>query len=160
MADAGPSLVHYSGHAIVDADRPGSSALVMGDQRLRAELISRLTPRQSYCVCLAACTTHLAADAFDEAFTLSTAFFLGGASTVLGSLWRMKDQGTAVLMFLVHHYLSRGARPVDALHRAQMWMLSPDRRVPESMPATMREILPGLDLANPVLWAGLTHQGR
>jgi CHAT domain len=160
LADAGLSLFHYAGHATVDAAQPGSSALVLGDQRLRAERISRLTPQESYCVCLAACTTHLAADAFDEVFTLSTAFLLGGASTVLGSLWRMKDAGTAVLMFLVHHYLSRGARPVDALHRAQMWMLNPDRRIPESMPAPMRDILPGLNLTDPVVWAGLTHQGH
>jgi CHAT domain-containing protein len=160
LADAGHSLFHYAGHATVDAAKPGSSALVLGDQRLRAERISGLTPRESYCVCLAACTTHLATDAFDEVFTLSTAFLLGGASTVLGSLWRMKDAGTAVLMFLVHHYLSRGARPVDALHRAQIWMLNPDRRIPESMPASMRNTLPGLDLADPVIWAGLTHQGH
>src|SRR5262249_44677141 len=131
LAHGGHSLFHYAGHATVDAVQPGSSALVLGDQRLRAEGISRLTPASGYCVCLSACTTHLATDAFDEVFTLSTAFLLGGASTVLGSLWRMKDAGTAVLMFLVHHYLSRGARPVDALHKAQMWMLNADRRIPE-----------------------------
>jgi hypothetical protein len=160
LADGGHSLFHYAGHATVDAAQPGSSALVLGDQRLRADGISRLTPRKNYCVCLAACTTHLAADAFDEVFTLSTAFLLGGASTVLGSLWRMKDAGTVVLMFLIHHYLSRGARPVDALHRAQMWMLNPDRRIPESMPDLIRDALPGLDLTDPVVWAGLTHQGH
>ncbi len=160
LANAGHSLLHYAGHAIVDAAQPGSSALVLGDQRLRAEGISRLTPRESYCVCLAACTTHLATDAFDEVFTLSTAFLLGGASTVLGSLWRMKDAGTAVLMFMVHYYLSRGARPVDALHRAQLWMLDPDRRIPEAMPAQMRDTLPRVDLTDPVVWACLTHQGH
>ena len=160
LAYGGYSLFHYAGHATVDAAQPGSSALVLGDQRLRAEGISRLTPAKSYCVCLSACTTHLATDAFDEVFTLSTAFLLGGASTVLGSLWRMKDAGTAVLMFLVHHYLSRGARPVDALHSAQMWMLNADRRIPESMPDLLRDAITGLDLADPIVWAGLTHQGH
>jgi len=153
------SLFHYAGHAAVDAMHPGSSALVMGEQRLKADRISRLAPEQSYCVCLAACTTHVTAEAFDEAFTLSTAFLLGGASSVLGSLWRIKDAGTAVLTFMVHHYLSQGSRPADALHRAQMWMLNRSRRVPESMPDRMRNALPGLELTDPVVWAALTHQG-
>ncbi len=154
------SLFHYAGHATVDTTRPGSSALVMGDQRLRADRISRLIPQQNYCVCLAACTTHLTTEALDEAFTLSTAFLLGGASTVLGSLWRIKDAGTAVLTFMVHYYLSRGHRPADALHRAQLWMLNRSRRIPDSMPAAMRAALPGLDLTDPVAWAALTHQGH
>ena len=161
LAGAGHSLFHYAGHATIDVTQPGSSALVLGDQRLRAEQISRLAPGESYCVSLAACTTHLATDAFDEVFTLSTAFLLGGASTVLGSLWRLKDSvGTAVLMFLVHHYLNRGVRPVDALHRAQRWMLDPGRRIPGSMPDQLREALSGVDLTDPVIWAGLTHQGH
>lgn len=160
LAGAGHSLFHYAGHATIDVTQPGSSALVLGDQRLRAEQISRLAPGESYCVSLAACTTHLATDAFDEVFTLSTAFLLGGASTVLGSLWRLKDSvGTAVLMFLVHHYLNRGVRPVDALHRAQRWMLDPERRIPGSMPDQLRETLSSVDLTDPVIWAGLTHQG-
>ena len=159
LATAGHSLLHYAGHATLDTTRPGSSALVMGSQRLRAERISRLAPQQSYVVFLAACTTHLTADAFDEVFTLSTAFLLGGASTVLGSLWRVNDVGTAVMTFMVHQYLSRGARPADALHRAQLWMLDPARRVPESMPAALRDALPSLDLTDLVLWAPLTHQG-
>jgi CHAT domain len=160
LQGAGHSLFHYAGHATVDVAKPGS-ALVMGDQRLRAEQISRLTPGESYCVSLSACTTHLATDAFDEVFTLSTAFLLGGASTVLGSLWRLKDSvGTAVLMFLLHHYLSRGTRPVDALRRAQRWMLDPGRRIPASMPGQLREAIPGVDLTDPVTWAGITHQGH
>jgi len=160
LATPGYSLLHYAGHATLDTTRPGSSALVMGSQRLRAERISRLAPQKSYFVFLAACTTHLTADAFDEVFTLSTAFLLGGASTVLGSLWRVNDVGTAVMTFMVHQYLSRGARPADALHRAQLWMLDPARGVPESMPAALQDALPSLDLTDLVLWAPLTHQGH
>jgi CHAT domain-containing protein len=138
---------------------PGSSALVLGDQRLRAETISRLTPAVGYCVCLAACTTHLTTHAFDEVFTLSTAFMLGGATTVLGSLWRLKDAGTAIFMFMIHHHLGRGLRPVDALRRAQTWMLDEGRRVPASMPPALREAITGVDLTDPVTWAGVVHQG-
>jgi len=154
------SLFHYAGHATVDTAQPGRSALVMGDQRLRADRISTLEPPQGYQVCLAACTTHLAAEAFDEVFTLSTAFLLGGASTVLGSLWRMKDTRSAVLMFLVHHYLNLGSRPIDALHRAQLWMLNPSRRIPPEMPDYLRKAVGDLDLTDPVIWASLTHHGQ
>lgn len=159
LADEGCSLLHYAGHATVDPVTPGSSALVLGDQRLRAETISRLTPAVGYCVCLAACTTHLTTRAFDEVFTLSTAFMLGGATTVLGSLWRLKDAGTAIFMFMIHHHLGRGLRPVDALRRAQTWMLDEGRRVPASMPPALREAITGVDLTDPVTWAGVVHQG-
>ena len=63
-ARGGHSLVHYAGHATIDVAHPGSSALVLGgSQRLRADRISRLEPEQPYRVCLAACTTHLTAEA-------------------------------------------------------------------------------------------------
>jgi len=155
------SLFHYAGHAVIDPGHPGSSALVLGGQRLRADSIIRLRSETGlgYCVCLAACTTHLTTQAFDEAFTLATAFLVGGASTVMGSLWRVQDAGTTILMFMVHHHLAAGMRPVDALHRAQLWMINPRRRVPPSMPAELREQIGHLDLADPVMWAGMTHQG-
>jgi CHAT domain-containing protein len=116
--------------------------------------------RLAYRVCPAACTTHVTAEAFDEAFTLSTAFLLGGAATVVGSLWRIKDAGTAALTFMLHNYLSRGARPAGALQRAQLWMLRPSRRIPSAMPAAIRKTIRDLDLTDPILWAGLTHKGQ
>jgi hypothetical protein len=61
---------------------------------------------------------------------------------------------------MLHHYLSRGHRPADALHRAQSWMLRPGRSVPAAMPDSIREALPRLDLTDPIMWAGLTHQGH
>jgi CHAT domain len=153
------SLLHYAGHATVDPLRPGSSALMLGDQRLRAEAISRLAPSTGYLVCLAACTTHMTTRAFDEVFTLSTAFLLGGATTVIGSLWRLKDSGTAVLMFMIHYYLHCGMRPVDAVRRAQTWMLDEGRRLPASMPTALKHAADHVDLADPVIWAGIVHQG-
>ncbi len=61
---------------------------------------------------------------------------------------------------MLHHYLNRGERPADALHRAQLWMLRPSRSIPPSMPAAIRETIPDLDLTDPILWAGLTNQGQ
>ena len=111
------------------------------------------------CVCLAGCTTHLTRSAFDEALPLSSAFMVGGASSVIGSLWRLRDASAAVMMFMLHRGLHRGLTPVQALHRAQSWMLNPERSVPPEMPADLRDVLAGLDPADPVHWAGLVHQG-
>ena len=159
LAGGRRSLFHFAGHAVVYADNPGASALLLGDQRLRADDVSRLAGGPGFLACLAACTTHVTTKAFDEAFTLSTAFLLGGASSVVGSLWRLDDAATTVLMFMLHHHLRAGLRPGDALHRVQQWMLNPDRRTPSTMPAEMRDGLAALDLTNPVMWAGLIHQG-
>jgi hypothetical protein len=155
------TMFHYAGHASVDPSRPGSSALLLGRQHLRAETIMRLGLQQErgLCVCLAACTTHLTRGAFDESLTLSTAFLIAGASTVFGSLWRIKDAGTAIFMFMVHHWLSRGILPADALHRTQLWMLNARRRIPENMPEPLRRELARIDCQDVLNWAAVIHQG-
>jgi hypothetical protein len=161
LAEGHLDLFHYAGHARVDARQMGASSLMMGEQSLRAETICRLRldSDPGFLACLAACTTHATTAAFNEAFTLSTAFLTGGASTVIGSLWRIPDDGTAILMFMVHHELARGARPVEALHRAQWWMANPRRRLPDSMPHEIRTVADTLDLSQPWQWAGMSHQG-
>jgi hypothetical protein len=162
LAEAACSLLHYAGHAAIDPEHPGSSALVMGPQRLPAETIMELerSHASGLCVCLAACTTHLTERAFDESLTLSTAFLLAGASTVVGSLWRIKDASTAILMFMVHRGMSQGLPPADALHRAQRWMLNPNRRIPTSMPAQLRDQINQIDCQQVINWAGLVHLGH
>lgn len=161
LAEGHVDLFHYAGHARIDSRQMGASALVMGEQSLRAETICRLRPDsdQGFLACLAACTTHLTTAVFNEAFTLSTAFLAGGASTVIGSLWRIPDDGTAILMFMLHHELARGTRPVEALHRAQWWMANPRRHPPASMPSELRSVAVTLDLSQPWHWAGMSHQG-
>ncbi|MCE0537677.1 CHAT domain-containing protein [Kineosporia rhizophila] len=164
LASGSCDVLHYAGHATVDPEHPGASCLDLGPQRLRAEVIMQSAAgaparERGLCVCLAGCTTHLTRSAFDEALTLSSAFMVGGASSVIGSLWRLRDASAAVMMFMLHRGLHRGLTPVQALHRAQSWMLNPDRSVPPEMPADLREVLAGIDPADPVHWAGLVHQG-
>jgi len=110
-----------------------------------------------FLVCLAACTTHLTTQAFDGAFTLATAFLVGGASTVVASLWRVDDDPTAVLMFMLHHHLARGLAPADALRRAQLWMIDPERLIPASMPAAVRRVVRVANLSDPASWASMVH---
>jgi hypothetical protein len=64
-------------------------------------------------------------------------------------------------MFMAHHYL-RADRlpPADALRKAQLWMLNPDRVPPATMPPGLAARVSGVDSADVAAWAGFTHQGR
>jgi hypothetical protein len=64
-------------------------------------------------------------------------------------------------MFMFHHYLA-GSPPADALRRAQLWMLDPDRMYPPVMPQALRQGLSAsdVDLTDTACWAAFTHQGR
>jgi CHAT domain-containing protein len=112
-------------------------------------------------VVLAACSTGLAAGAYDEAYSLGTAFLAAGVCSVLSTLWTIPDAGTSLLMFMFHHYRVTDRRPVwDALHRAQLWMIDPDRVVPGTMPDSLSRQIRHTDPADITAWAGFLHGGR
>lgn len=110
---------------------------------------------------LAACGTGVSGVDYDEAFSLATAFLAAGAHTVFGSLWTVPDAETSPLMFLVHHYLNvESSAPADALHRAQLWMLDPDRRPPSTMAPALVAQCRREAVSHPVSWAAFIHVGR
>jgi hypothetical protein len=66
-------------------------------------------------------------------------------------------------MFMFHHHLMTDRLPVwEALHRAQLWMIGPDRKIPDTMPESLREQLhhDHSDPADVAAWAGFLHSGR
>ncbi|GIF73007.1 CHAT domain-containing protein [Asanoa siamensis] len=144
--DAAGPVLHLACHGDVSADGPASSSLLLADGAvLSAEEILRGRPGRGAggLVTLAACTTHRAARAHDEAVTLSTAFLVAGAATTIGSLWSVPDRGTARLMVAFHDNLAgRGMPPRRALREAQR---------------AMRDVGDGTTLAD---WAGFVHLGR
>jgi CHAT domain-containing protein len=72
-------------------------------------------------VVLSACSTSVTGSAHDEAVSLASAFLAGGATSVFGTLWKVPDINTSVIMFMLHHHLSvDGYDPIDALRRAQL----------------------------------------
>lgn len=156
------AVLHLACHGQVGEGADGSYLLLAGHRRLPARQI--LETRRSGAigvVVLAACTTTVPSGAYDEAFSLSTAFLAAGARTVFGSLWPVPSSATSLLMFMVHHHLRAERRaPADALHQAQLWMLDPDRVAPPTMPAGLAALVPDLDGADVPAWAGFTHQGR
>ena len=161
LAAGAGSVLHLACHGAVQPGVDGSYLRLAGGRRLTAHEILRTNRATGIgLVALAACTTGVPSGAYDEAFSLTTAFLAAGTRSVFGSLWPVPSEATSLLMFVAHHYLwAEGKRPVDALNHAQRWMLDPDRRVPATMPAELRDLVPSLT-GDVTAWAGFTHQGR
>ena len=157
----GGALLHLACHGAVRSGVDGSHLRLAQGRRLTAgDILRTRRATEIGLVALAACTTGVPSGAYDEAFSLATAFLATGARSVFGSLWPVPDEETSLLMFMAHHYLrSEGKRPVDALNHAQRWMLDPRREAPPTMPEELAARLPALTGAVST-WAGFTHQGR
>ncbi|MBW6436463.1 CHAT domain-containing protein [Actinoplanes hulinensis] len=160
---AAGTMLHLACHGVADPD--GGSYLMLAGQRLAAEelvkLMTAVPERAVGLVVLAACSSGMAARDYDEAYSLGTAFLAGGARSVLSTQWTIPDSSTSLLMFMFHHHLMTERLPVwEALHRAQLWMLDPDREVPGSMPARLSAQLDDGDPADVTGWAGFLHGGR
>ena len=114
-------------------------------------------------VCLAACRTDLAAEDYDEALTLATAFLAGGAVGVVGARWEIPDVASSALMFMFHYFLmKRGLPESEALRQAQLWMLDLERKIPDDaeMPEQIAAWAGFSAFAELTAWAGITHQGQ
>jgi hypothetical protein len=163
---AGPvPLLHLACHADVDILEPLRSRIRLagpdGDLTTRRLLeVSDTADLHLGQVTLAGCTTHLSGADYDEALTLSSALLAIGARTVVGSLWATLSRPTAHMMFVMYDAVSRGAQPVDALRAAQLWMLDPDRALPESAPQALRNQTSPSDYTAVETWAAFTHLGQ
>lgn len=121
------TVLHLACHGEIRVDGPASSYLLLSDgERISAEDLIRAAAdrpadRSPGLVSLAACTTHRAGRAYDEAVTLSTAFLVAGATTAIGSLWPVPDRETARLMVGFHDHLATRP-PHEALRTVQRAM--------------------------------------
>lgn len=169
LLDRPVSLLHLACHAEADMRRPLDSAVELAGDRgsLSARTLLEARPTRSAdldVVVLAACATTATGADYDEALSLSTTFLAIGARTVVGSLWRVPaGRSTVHVMALFHHYLrAERLSPATALRRAQLWMLDPDRRFPESVPEHVRTLRQGdgVDAATVGSWAAFVLLGR
>lgn len=124
----GKSYWHFASHGTFDWQDVGSSALVMsGDERLSVARISDADdlgrPRL---VILSACETGLSDIVTanpDEFVGLSGAFVGLGAAGVVGTLWPVSDDATALLIAKFYElHLKAHLAPSAALRRAQLWL--------------------------------------
>ena len=161
----GASLLHLSCHASSAASPAESHLRLNGGQELAVDRILqqaqlRRPDLAGGLVILSACVSDLSMRDYDEALTLVTAFAAAGAASVVGTRWSVPDARTALLMFMFHHHLASGRPPGDALRLAQLWMLDPDRTIPEEMPRMFADEVSRKDLGDPASWAGFIHMGR
>ncbi|MEV0322775.1 CHAT domain-containing protein [Streptomyces sp. NPDC050658] len=160
------AVLHLACHAAVARGGARSSAhLSLHGGELSAEQLTEALSGGGRgrlgLVLLAACRSHVSGRGHNEAYTLSTAFLVAGARSVIGSLWPVPDDATSVLMFLTHHYLrTEDEPPAKALRRAQLWMLNPHRTLPEALPPLLRARAEALTPDDLTSWAGFTHLGQ
>ena len=163
---AGAGVLHLSAHAVLDP-APERSRVVLadGESLTVGNLLSHARLRDPASpgglVVLDCCATDRTGRAPDEALTLSTAFLAAGAASAIGTRWPVADGAAAVASFVLHRFLCTGGLPpADALRRTQLWLLDPDREMPDEMPRALVEVAIRTPLTDPSVWAAFTHHGR
>lgn len=117
------SLLHLATHAQFRADAPLFSSLLLADGEFTARDFFNLELQASL-LTLSACETGLGAiGGGDEILGLSRACLYTGASSLLLSLWQVRDQSGSRLMQEFYTRLLAGETKAVALRQAQIAML-------------------------------------
>ncbi len=127
--------LHFACHGYFDQDDVLESHLLLdaGQRLTLRELLERRTLRRARLVVASACKTAVAEFSRlpDESLGLPAGFLYAGASAVVGTLWSVNDESTALLMirFYENHLRGDPDDPVrhplpvpQALRRAQRWL--------------------------------------
>jgi len=145
----GAQVLHFGGHAIVDASNSEQSYLALGDyqnneNRLRlGELYT--VGSISELVTLSACNTGIGGIIDGEGVSSITRGFLyAGAKSVVNTLWTVDDQSTSSIVGLFYKYLSEGMTKSHALRMAKLEYL-------DSAESYQR---------HPYYWAGIIGMGE
>ncbi|CAN5868687.1 hypothetical protein BH23GEM5_BH23GEM5_00040 [soil metagenome] len=145
-------ILHFAGHAVFDDSRPERSFLLLASApgsrdsgNLRAAELERLNLRHVKLVVLSACQTAGGKRGRMGGFAGFTSALLGaGAHGVIGSLWKVDDELTGVLMSEFHRAYRTSRDGPAALRTAQLRML-------DSSDAAVR---------SPAAWAGFRYAGN
>lgn len=128
-------VLHFAGHAVVRADMPRLSHLVLAPDGASAGAafasdIASWNLRRTALVVLSGCSTSAGGlSATEGVSSLASAFFAAGARTVIASLWTIEDAPTADFFIAFHRRLAQGARPAAALRETQLeWIGHGDAR--------------------------------
>lgn len=118
-------IIHLAVHAIADSRYPDRSALVLApdqppeDGLLQVREISRLHLNADL-VTLSACETGIGmAEGEAGVISLERAFLMGGAKSVMASLWNVEDYSTSSLMEAFYRHLAEGEDKATALAHAK-----------------------------------------
>lgn len=124
-------ILHIATHGYADPDYPDFSGVLLagaGPETPYDTLTAREVytwPLKARLVTLSACQTALGKDMEGEGVLgLTRAFIFAGAQDVLCSLWPVADASTRALMTDLYAALARGKSVEEALHAAQISLMS------------------------------------
>ena len=109
---AGANVLHIASHGLFDAADPLRSAIALSngtDAQLVTAAKLFADPIVADLVVLSACETGMGkAVAGDDFLGLARSFYLGGALSVMNSLWPVRDEGTLYFMTEFHRHAGDG----------------------------------------------------
>ncbi|MSQ53094.1 MAG: CHAT domain-containing protein [Betaproteobacteria bacterium] len=102
----GVDVLHFATHALFDPVYPMQSSLIITDGKRAVPLTAEklfAQPMSARLVILSACETGMGeVVSGDEILGLTRSFYLGGASSVVSSLWPVEDDATRLFMETFH----------------------------------------------------------
>ncbi len=119
------NVLHMATHGLLLRSMPEATSLLLADGQGHdglltvAEIVALLDLSGYYAVVLSACQTSVAADARRDLTSLTGAFLMAGAPSVIGSLWHVDDASTAALMLTFYAQMV-DLGPGEALRQAQL----------------------------------------
>ena len=144
------AVFHYAGHSAKDAVDPLRSAILLdgnssGRNRITAVDIAQQRLSNNALIVLSSCDSSVGNSRDGIGVRgLTSAFLLGGAGSVVGSLWPVEASSTADLMIRFHRAFANSGIPVaKALQQAQLKFL-------ESFP----------ERSHPYYWSGFVVTGN
>lgn len=128
-------VVHFAGHAVIDAQDPAQSGLIIADHApLTTGDIEALHCPRTRVVVLAACEAATGPSSRSEGpMGLARSFLVAGVPTVIASYTLVDDHASVALFTTFHRELRRTGTAVQALREAQLVMLAspePQQRSP------------------------------
>jgi len=122
-------VIHLAVHAFSSGNPDRSSLVVLSDPArhedgfIQASEIEQMH-LPAKLVVLSACDTDVGPIEGEEGMSsLSNAFLLAGARTVISTLWPVEDEPSLLLMKLFYRHLSQHQAPADAMTAAKREML-------------------------------------
>jgi CHAT domain-containing protein len=123
-------VVHYAGHSATDASDPLRSSILLdgnryGPNSVTAVDISQQRLWKNAVVVLSSCDSSVGNSRDGVGMRgLTSAFLIGGAGSVVGSLWPVEASSTSQLMISFHRAFVTEQMPVaQALRQAQLAFL-------------------------------------
>ena len=144
------AVFHYAGHSATDAVDPLRSSILLDGNRFGPNSVTAVDIAQqrlanNAVVILSSCDSSVGNSRDGVGVRgLTSAFLIGGAGSVVGSLWPVEASSTANLMIRFHRALVNSQMPeAKALRNAQLTFL-------QSFP----------DRAHPYYWSGFVVTGN